>query len=165
MVIIDNTDFAPKENANGIPNNIISLKFCLKKINLKSSYEYIGVILIWLSFCIIYESFYSNCNKILVCEVSFAPNLGAKISVDIVNHQIQHISKYFQLISTKRKIRPMFAFSIKSYFTRDSHLGSYPLKSIGFMGIPVIKLRRSHGCSNFVMEVHIPIYIGTANRV
>ena len=27
MVIFDNTDFAPKENANDIPSNIILLKY------------------------------------------------------------------------------------------------------------------------------------------
>ena len=31
MVIFDNTDFAPKENANGIPSNIILLKYEEKK--------------------------------------------------------------------------------------------------------------------------------------
>ena len=37
MVIFDNTDFAPKENANGTPSNIILLKY--EKINLKPSFN------------------------------------------------------------------------------------------------------------------------------
>ena len=32
MIIFDNTDFAPKENANAIPSNMILLKYKKKSI-------------------------------------------------------------------------------------------------------------------------------------